>query len=272
MTAAVSKKIINRMNNLTLQEKRGLRALTDAIYVDIAAAEAAASLLPAAAFTGSDYYFAADASTTAWAMDHVVGYEQGIPSGLAGGFPKVSGFSKIDGTAARATTVAADGVNVPTTSTTFTTGAAHGLVVGDWVTLSGYAGDEGYNGLWEIQFVDSTTTFEVTTPFTADLAGYVTQPDGVLCATTGVYSVQWDGALETATTAGVATLKWFIDDDIANHRRRDVDLQVAAKEYACSINFVWDATAGEVLTMGGFVNTGEGLKVTDSYVSITRVE
>jgi hypothetical protein len=161
MSQSEAKKTLNRMNNLTLQEKRGFRQIIDSLYTDLADTNT---------FVGSDYFVSSETSSTAWAVDSTLGYETGLPYGFSSLASKV-GFTATAGVAHRSVLSAADSAAAAGVDTTFTTSGAHGLSVGDLVTLSGFGGDEEYNGVYIINTVPSTTTFDVTTPYTASLSG-----------------------------------------------------------------------------------------------------
>jgi len=262
------KKAINRVNHFTLNQKRALREAFADAYTDLADTNT---------FVGSDYYISSDGSGSLKTIDATLGYETGLDMGFPTSIAsqRSSGFTSENGLAYRAVTAAADSVANAGVDTTFTTGAAHGLVVGDTVTLSGFGGDEGYNGIYLITTVPSTTTFDVTTPYTADLTGGVVKPDLLTCATTGLYNVSWSTTLESDDVAtGNGYLKWLLNTDNNNGfgLRTAIDINAINIPVHVGGSFSWDATAGDTLCLSiASVNWGADVKLTQLNISVTRV-
>lgn len=246
MTVAAAKKIVNRTNNLTLQEKRSWRAIIDALYTDLADTNT---------FVAGDYYHNAYDSSTALQMDTTVGYEAGLWKPLGSSGDVSNGWTDTAGIVSRATILAAtaDGG----ASTEFTTGSPHGIVVGDIVVLAEYGGDEAYNGVFYVTDTSTTSKFTVVTPFTSNLAGFVVKPGTITCATTGTYLVHFSGIIESANVAASGFFKWFKNDSLlgsSTQGKHTFDSAGANIETPFSYDFAIALVAGDELgiTASGF--------------------
>lgn len=209
MSRTEAKKTLNRMNNLSLQEKRGFREIIDDVYTDLADTNT---------FVGGDYYQSRHAASTSYTIDNTLGYETGLTEPITSFGDVFNGFVATDGSVARSIVAAAtaDAGN----SVVYTTSGAHGLAVGDLVQLSGFAGDEEYNGAYYVTEVPLTTTFKVTEFFTADLTGILTKPSILTCATAGTYFFNHEGRLETTSAAGNGSFKCYKNDGLQSAQGR----------------------------------------------------
>ena len=283
MAIADTKKIINRINNMTLQEKRAWRSIVTAIYADNvdsnltdaevktayqsevplvsqAVAEAgtatgieswsaervkqAIAALETASFVGGDYYAANGAGATTYYLDNVVGYESGMIRPIRSTGATSSGITGTNGLAARAT-ISAVTANGGA-STNFATASAHGLVAGDLVTQTGYGGDEAYNQLAYIEDVADTTHFQMPTPYTANLTGTVIKPGIVTFGTTGTYKITHSGIIESAQVLASGAIKVFKNDSLSNSTFKYTFDNIGANiETPYSYSFYNTYTAGD---------------------------
>jgi len=111
-------------------------------------------------------------------------------------------------------------------TSTFTTSGAHGLLVGQWVTVAGATA--GFNGSFMVLTVPTSTTFTVSNPGVGSATGgggtatlmagalYAPQTDNMDTLTMRLY---WDGILHTLTgtmgtwtltaeAGGIASIEW----------------------------------------------------------------
>ena len=230
MSQTESKKTLNRMNNLSLQEKRGFREIIDGIYTD---------LVDTNTFVGGDYYQSRHSASTAYTIDNVLGYETGLTEPITTSGDVFNGFVATDGSVARTITAAAtaDGG----ASVVYTTSGIHGLAVGDLVQLSGFAGDEEYNGAYYVTETALTNTFKVTETFTADLAGVLTKPSILTCATAGTYFFNHQGRLETTSVAGNGSFKCYKNDAIQSSQGR-YSMDTAGANLESPYSYSWALT------------------------------
>jgi hypothetical protein len=262
MSQSEVKKTLNRMNNLTLQEKRGFREIIDSMYTDLA---------DTTAFVGGDYYQSRYNGSATNQIDNTLGYETGLIRPMGTASLTSSGLVGTTGLAPRATTAAATAQGG--TSTEHTTAAPHGLVVGDWVTMSGFAGDEEYNGVYQVSVVGSTTTFEVVEPFTSNLTGLVTKPSIITCATAGTYMFHHQGAIESTAVSGSGNFRLFHNDSIQSSKGRHImDTAAANTETPYAYSWVITLAVGDVVGMAiSSVNWGATVILRSATVDAIQV-
>jgi len=94
---------------------------------------------------------------------------------------------------------------------TVTTGAVHGLTVGDIVSQTGLS-DSNYLGFFSVKTVPTTTTYTVTATWGATGTGFVDEPSHIHVQdiAIGTYLIMWTASLSVVGTA--ITLDFFLHD------------------------------------------------------------